>query len=426
MSTNKETHIHWYGNDLRLTDQPFIHLLENKKCHFGIYIIDPRKYEHLQFGFRKTGLKRVQFLREQLNDIQHQYETLGSSFLVLKGFPEKVIPNIVKQYDASISFQLEYATEERKVQELIIEEIDLEHRFCYDGNFLVHPYELEFESFPNSFSGFRKKAEKAVTNSRSYLLNQPKNLPGSPKDFGKLNVRKYTRHKKSVFPFQGGERAALQRLNQYLFETTAVNLYKEKRNGLLGIDYSSKLSPWLASGALSPRMVISELKKYEETYGSNAGTNWLVFELLWRDYFRHAGKHYLDNLFYSAGISGLQKKYTENLASYDDWRQAKTGNQFIDANMKELVLSGYMSNRGRQNAASFLVHNLNQNWQLGAAWFEHHLLDYDVYTNQGNWLYISGNGFNPKGTSVFDTLFQADYYDPNGAYQNHWMNEKLS
>jgi deoxyribodipyrimidine photo-lyase len=426
MSTNKETHIHWFGNDLRLTDQPFIHLLDNKKYHFGIYVIDPRKYEHLPLGFRKTGLKRLRFLREHLNDLQHQYEALGSSLVVLKGFPEKIIPHLVRHYDASISFQLEYATEERNVQKLIMEQINLRDSFTYDGNFLVHPSVCPFESFPNSFSGFRKKAEKAVTNSISYALNQPKNLPGSPKDFGKLNVRRYLRHEKSVFPFQGGETAALQRLNHYLFETNAVHLYKEKRNGLLGIDYSSKLSPWLASGALSPRMALSELKKYEKTYGSNAGTNWLVFELLWRDYFRHAGKHYLNKIFHSTGISGAQKKYSENLASYEDWRQAKTGNQFIDANLKELVFTGYMSNRGRQNAASYLVHNLNQNWQLGAAWFEHHLLDYDVYTNQGNWLYIAGHGFNPKGASIFDISFQANHYDPYGTYRNYWMNEKLS
>lgn len=426
MSTNKKTHIHWYGNDLRLTDQPFIHLLGNQKHHFGIYIIDPRKYERLPLGFRKTGVKRLQFLREHLNDLQHQYETLGSSLLVIKGFPEKIIPNIVKQYDASISFQLEYATEEHIIQKLILEEIDLEESFTYDGNFLVNPSEWRFESFPNSFSVFRKKAEKAVNISSSYAFSQPKNLPSSPKNFGKLNVRRYTRHEKSVFPFQGGETAALQRLNNYLFETHEINFYKEKRNGLLGIDYSSKLSPWLASGALSPRMVLSELRRYEETFRSNTGTYWLVFELLWRDYFRHAGKHYGDKLFYSTGVNGVNKKYLSDLALFDNWRHTKTGDQFIDANMKELELTGYMSNRGRQNAASYLVHNLNQNWQFGAAWFEHTLLDYDVYTNQGNWLYIAGHGFNPKGASVFDISFQADRYDPTGAYQNYWMNEKLS
>lgn len=255
---------------------------------------------------------------------------------------------------------------------------------------------------------------------------RPLTLPKSADSFATIKPRHCERHAKTVFPFSGGETAALQRLNNYLFETHAVDAYKEKRNGLLGTDYSSKLSPWLASGAISPMTILRTLKSYETNFGSNQGTYWLVFELLWRDYFRHAGKYYRDKLFYASGINNVQKNQSNNTEAFQDWANGRTGNKFIDANMKELALTGYMSNRGRQNVASYLVHNLNQNWQLGAAWFEQHLLDYDVYTNQGNWMYIAGVGFNPKGAAVFDIDFQTDRYDPTASYQNQWINEKIS
>jgi deoxyribodipyrimidine photo-lyase len=425
MLTSKNTHIHWFVNDLRLTDQPFLRLLEQKTHHFGVYIIDPRKQRLLKEGFRKTGMQRLQFLREHLIDLQQQYRALGSDLLVMKGYPEEVIPNIVKEYDATLSFQLEYSTEERNIQESIRNLLDDDHIFSYDGNFLLLPSYFNYVHFPTSFSGFRNKAEK-ILKSITPNPERPLTLPKSAGSFTTINARTFKRHEKTVFPFSGGEKAALQRLNNYLFETHAVDAYKEKRNGLLGTDYSSKLSPWLASGAISPGTILSTLKRYETNFGTNQGTYWLVFELLWRDYFRHAGKYYRDRLFYSSGINNVQKNLSNNFEAFKDWAKGRTGNKFIDANMRELALTGYMSNRGRQNVASYLVHNMNISWNLGAAWFEQNLLDYDVYSNQGNWMYIVGVGFNPKGAAVFDIDFQTERYDPTASYQNQWINENIS
>ena len=90
-----------------------------------------------------------------------------------------------------------------------------------------------------------------------------------------------------VLNFHGGEQAALKRLHHYLWDTDAAATYFDTRNGMLGPDYSTKLSPWLAHGCISARRVYWELKRYEAERTSNKSTYWIVFEMLWRDFFRY-------------------------------------------------------------------------------------------------------------------------------------------
>jgi deoxyribodipyrimidine photo-lyase len=88
--------------------------------------------------------------------------------------------------------------------------------------------------------------------------------------------------------------------------------------------------------------------------------------------------------------------------------------------MNELRETSFMSNRGRQNAASFLINDLKQPWYLGAMYFEHHLIDYDVYSNYGNWTYLAGVGADPRKDRVFNLNRQAQMYDPDGEYVHQW------
>jgi deoxyribodipyrimidine photo-lyase len=105
------------------------------------------------------------------------------------------------------------------------------------------------------------------------------------------------------------------------------------------------------------------------------------------------------------------------------WTDGLTGIPFIDANMRELNLTGFMSNRGRQNVASFLVNDLGIDWRWGAAYFESMLIDYDVCSNWGNWMYIAGVGNDPRENRYFNILRQANNYDPKGDYIRQWIPE---
>jgi len=230
---------------------------------------------------------------------------------------------------------------------------------------------------------------------------------------------------RAAINFIGGETAGKKRVQAYLTETHAIATYKNTRNGLIGENYSSKFSAWLALGCLSPKIIYEEIKKYETEYLANESTYWLVFELLWRDYFAFMMEKYPHQYFNIHGIK--QNKTISNQHTdvvFQSWCNGQTDNDFINANMTELNLTGFMSNRGRQNVASYLCHDLKLDWRYGAAYFEHQLIDYDVSSNWCNWAYIAGVGNNPRGVSVFNIEKQANEYDKNESYRKLWLHKQ--
>ncbi len=228
---------------------------------------------------------------------------------------------------------------------------------------------------------------------------------------------------RSSFPYgtpacDGSEAAALAHLAQYLGRKLPHS-YKATRNGLMGRDYSSKFSPWLATGALSPRQIYADLKAFERDHGANDGTYWLGFELLWRDYFRLLHLQYGAALYRARGLSELPLA-PHNPRGFERWCRGDTGQPLVDAAMRELAATGYLSNRLRQVVASFLIYDLRGDWRAGAAWFESQLVDYDVYSNQANWLYIAGRGTDPRGGRRFDPIKQTQDHDADGSYRRLW------
>ena len=195
---------------------------------------------------------------------------------------------------------------------------------------------------------------------------------------------------------------------------------------MLYADDSSKFSPWLALGCISPRYIYEQVKKYECDRLGNDSTYWLVFELLWRDYFRFVAKKHGDKLFYRTGLRGMDIPWKQDWKRFELWTTGNTGFPLVDANMRELSLTGFMSNRGRQNVASFLTKNLGIDWRMGAEWFESLLIDYDPCSNWGNWNYTAGVGNDARGFRFFNINKQSQDYDPQGTYIKHWLPELAS
>ena len=133
-------------------------------------------------------------------------------------------------------------------------------------------------------------------------------------------------------------------------------------------------------------------------------------------------KKYPTHFFTSNGIN--KRKVAKNkheTTLFEKWKNGQSENDFINANMIELKQTGFMSNRGRQNVASYLCHNLKLDWRYGAAYFEQQLIDYDVSSNWCNWAYIAGVGNNPRGVSIFNVEKQATDYDKNKSFRNLWL-----
>ncbi len=228
---------------------------------------------------------------------------------------------------------------------------------------------------------------------------------------------------KAVLSFTGGESAGIARLQDYFWTGDRLRTYKETRNGMLGADYSSKFSPWLSLGCLSPRYIYQQVQDYETQRIKNDSTYWLIFELLWRDYFRFICAKHGNAIFRQSGLQGIPIPWQEDWQKFTLWQQGKTGFPLVDANMRELAATGFMSNRGRQNVASFLTKNLGINWQMGAEWFESMLIDYDVCSNWGNWNYTAGVGNDARGFRFFNIIKQSKDYDPEGEYVKYWLPE---
>lgn len=241
--------------------------------------------------------------------------------------------------------------------------------------------------------------------------------------------------------YVGGERHAWRRVQKFIWDTNAVATYKKTRNRSMGDVFSSKLSMWITHGCISPAQVVTEVALYERRmlHGQGASMNderyestyWVAFELLWRDFTLLAGLTAGNKLFHYGGVRQQGWKWDRQRGSYpvwDDegdwqaWTEGRTGFPAIDAWMRELRTTGWLSNRGRQNVASFLVYNLNIDWRRGAAWFERHLLDHQVCANFVNWQSIAGIGWQNRD-NVFNIIKQSVSYEPGGAYILLWVPE---
>lgn len=424
----------WFRQDLRIHDnEALIDALSHTPSIIPIYVFDSRTFKGTtKYGFPKTGKYRAQFIIEAVADLRKSIQALGSDLIIAEGKPEEIIFDLAKEQKCSWVFcNRERTHEEVEVQDALetnMWSIGAEVRFSR-GKMLYYTQDLPFPvtHTPDLFTTFRKELEKIV-NVR-LPLDRPESLQPLPKaietgelpsilDFGHSS---FSCDERAAFGLQGGETAGLARLREYFWDTDLVSHYKETRNGLVGKNYSSKFSAYLSQGCLSPKYIYAELKKYENERGSNESTYWLFFELLWRDFFRLMGKKYGNAIFTKGGIkNNANQEWSDDMKEFAKWAEGKTDEPFVDANMHELVATGFMSNRGRQNVASYLVRNLKINWQIGAEYFESLLVDYDPCSNWCNWNYIAGVGNDPRNDRTFNMKTQAEKYDPDGTFIRLW------
>jgi len=429
----------WFRQDLRLHDnEALTDALSSGSSVIPVYVFDERTFrgKTKRFGFDKTGAHRLQFIIESVADLRKSLRDRGSDLVVRVGKPEEEITQIARDLRAGHVFcNRERTQEEVEVQDALEQNLWLigqELRFVR-GKMLLHTADLPFPvtHTPDTFTQFRKEVEKIVPIREPYPIPEDGYTDISElidagdiptlKNFG---IKELVTDQRAVLNYQGGETAALARLEHYFSGTQSLSSYKETRNGLIGADYSSKFSAWLAQGCLSPKYIYRKVKSYEARFGANDSTYWLIFELMWRDFFRLMLKKHGDVIFQKGGTKGEERndlKEDEKLLKI--WIEGRTGIPFIDANMRELAATGFMSNRGRQIVASFLINDLKISWQMGAEYFESVLIDYDPCSNYGNWNYIAGVGSDPRENRYFNIMSQARKYDPDGAYVRLWLPE---
>ncbi|KAE9975328.1 hypothetical protein EG328_003228 [Venturia inaequalis] len=476
-------------------------------------------------GFWRCGPHRAKFLAESVWDLKETLRKNNSDLLLRTGRLADVLRDAYDHF--SVSDEKEEASSkpqakivgvwmtsdegsEEKIDESLVREVTEEHgsefRLFNDEKYYIDDRDLPFKSIQHLsdiFTSFRKTLEPLREQPRT-PLPAPATLPPLPeasiippqsspfvipdtydevvanilrpldlsRDLSKPPVWPTARSANepvitSAHPFQGGETHGLKRLD-HLFTSGAMSGYKDTRNGLIGADFSTKLSAYLAIGCITSRQIHADMVFFEDGEsatsnpaktiltpaerkdrlnrwkhadgfgaGENAGTAGVRFELLWRDYFRLVQRRYGTKLYFLSGLRGTRDKSWKELGGpkddaadplspsniLDRFQCGTTGVGLIDASQRELYLTGYASNRVRQNVASFLSKHMNVDWRLGAEWYECMLVDYDSASNWGNWQYVAGVGNDPRTGRVFNPVKQALDYDPRGEYIKGWVPE---
>ena len=433
MQKTEKYSIVWFRNDLRIADNAVLtKASEQADKVIGLYCFDPRHFDKNRFGFKKIEKYRTGFLIESIHNLKAQLDALNIDLLVYHDLPENVIPKICEANQITdIYLQKEWTQEEVDTENTVkAQTTDVNWHHIYN-QFLYHPEDINFDvsKTPQVFTVFRKKLEKYIDireespTTKLSQFNRIENNTSIP-NLSDLSFVDFKSHPNSAFPFKGGETEAINRLNDYFFKTKKLGFYKKTRNGLAGVDYSSKFSPWLANGCISARTIYWKIKQFEKEHFKNQSTYWLIFELIWRDYFKYVSLKYGNQIFKLEGILQKDYEWSKNQNQLQKWINGETQSDFVNANMIELKETGWMSNRGRQNVASYFAKELELDWRIGASYFESLLLDYDVHSNYGNWMYVAGVGNDPRDRK-FNIQLQAERYDASGKFRRIWLQPSL-
>ena len=421
----------WFRNDLRLHDNETVARAvgDGTSEVAFVFVYDQAFDRPTREDFKCVGPFRRRFLAETLVDLRAQLNALGAELICACGDPVEVLTRLCVQLAITDVYYASLPTfdEQREVLRL---EAQLAPRgirgHAFHTQSLLHPDDFKPDQLtqPMGFSKLRKLVEPG------WPVRDPWPAPvkiGPAPAAVKLEVASwdpephlgYQLTDKGYRP-RGGEREARLRLDHYVWTNQRLRVYKDTRNGLLAHDDSSKFSAALALGCLSARHVYREVRRFEREIVRNASTQWFLYEMLWREFFLFAAVWRGRGLFTERWLAPTAPKTARQLEqSFRYWCEGRTGQAFVDAAMTELRLTGWMSNRARQNVASHLVHHLGVDWRWGASWFESLLIDYDAASNWGNWAYVAGAG--PRNQPhVFDVDQQARFYDRDGEYIKYW------
>ncbi|MCK8492322.1 DASH family cryptochrome [Spirosoma sp. RP8] len=432
--------LYWFRNDLRLHDnEGFARAVEMADEVLPVYVFEPRWFDELsELGFRRTGIYRAKFMIEAVADLRRSLQAKGADLIIRVGHSAKILAQLAEEIDAEAIYASKEVAEEETDTESdlskLLKPINIDIDLFWVST-LYHVRDLPFwvSRLPKSFTEFHNSVEPYTAVRKPIAEPQTVRLvPGIPTQelpslasFGFSDVDEaYQINENTTSRYAGGETTGVQRLHQYIWENELVKTYEDARNGLPSDDYPSKFSAWLALGCLSPRLIYQEVIRYQADRARNDSTERILSDLIWRDFFRFTALRYGSRLFKPSGIQqNLNKPWLRDKTLFEQWAEGKTGIPFIDANMRELNATGFMSNRGRQTVSRFLANDLGVIWTWGASYFESLLVDYDPCTNWGSWNYVADVSNDPHENRTINVYDQAVRFDEAGEYVKRWLPE---
>lgn len=426
--------IHWFRQDLRLSDNPAL----TEACKAGdevlcIFIDDPADQTISRLG----AASRV-WLHHSLAALQQSLQKKGSALYLAQGDSHEVLESLVRQSGATRIFWnrcYDPATIERD-KAIKSALVDLDPR-SFNSLLLHEPW----ENLKNDGTAYRvytpywRSAAAALDRDASVLqtLDVPGHMPGlSDRIAGRLDrcvtldqlqlLPEIDWHEGVMSTWTAGEHAGQAQLEGFL--KSGVHDYDRGRD-LPATDGTSRLSPHLHFGEISPRQVlsrllggrrISELSDDEETFAR---------EIVWREFGYCLLYHFPHSIDEPLDIRFRRFRWARGTARHvEAWKRGQTGVPIVDAGMRQLYATGWMHNRVRMIVASYLIKNLLVSWQEGEHWFRDTLLDADLASNVMGWQWTAGSGADAAPFfRVFNPVLQGERFDADGDYVRQWVPE---
>ncbi len=407
------TTIVWLREDLRLADQAAFAAAVRKGPVVPVYVLDDDTPKH-----RRIGAAQRWWLHHSLACLGDALAARGSRLILRRGVAADVIAEVAAETNAAAVHALRHcAPWWRNAERALKARVNL---VLHDGNYLAPPGSMRtgaggiYSIYTPFWRALRERMPPAAPTPAPARLPAPPQWPRSDRLDDWRLLPKRPDWARGFAVWTPGETGARARLEAFL--PTAAD-YAETRD-LPSVDGTSRLSPHLHFGEISPAAVWHAIAGHgDEAY---------LKELAWRDY---AANLVLARPDYGtangrAAFDGFPwRRLDEAATDFDAWTKGRTGYPIVDAGMRELWATGWMHNRVRMLAASFLVKHLLIDWREGERWFWDTLVDADYASNSVNWQWVAGTGVDANMFArIMAPLGQSAKFDAAG-YIRRWVPE---
>jgi len=405
--------IWWVRRDLRLADNPALAAaLARADAVLPCFVVDPRLTRSPLVGAQRLG-----FLWGGLRALDAALRARGGRLIVRTGEPLAVLTRLRAETGAAaIVAEPDFSPYARARDRRVAAALPLE---LVGAPVVHHPAAVRtaagapFTVFTPFYRAWRARPAPSPT----ALPAAPRRVPVP----ATVASEPLPEPPAASLPLVPGEEAAQRQLAAFVRDGLAR--YAEARDRLDG-GGSARVSPYLRFGMLSARQAVTAALAASEEPAYRRGAEAWVRELAWREFYVGVLYHFphLPTAPFHPEYAAVRwRDAPDELAA---WQEGRTGYPAVDAAMRQLRAEGWLANRARLVAASFLVKDLLLDWRQGERWFRHHLLDGDPAANVGNWQWVAGVGTDAAPYfRVFNPVLQGRKFDPDGTYVRRWVPE---